>query len=490
MDQNTLYITWLNGQFEAMAPMRGGPPACWSSPTPTDDLAQFKSLLDQACRQTRFRGTNVVMALAHPRLTHQLVNIPPVKGYTLDLFIQRRLQKLKTFDSDAAWSYQPTLQTKTGGAVLLHLFPQTFLTGLLRTCEQANLKLVKVLPFPDLILSNLKNLPLQSNQVGVLAADTGTMTTAVVGRKDGSMLLARALNGSWNTDADRLGTDLNRTILFVKQQFGVTVDGVWAFGKGAEKALALQPTLNIPVSESPVPHQRFYWAATLAKLGRKEGHNLVSREVLIAPRRKKVLQFSSVLAVALALMAIATAVGVQIVVAGQKSTMANLQPRIGQLEKRKVDLEKRQAAFDVKKSFVEEVLQTESQPVANWFLAYMGQTVPEDLLLHSLHVRRHEKAWSVQLDGGLRPLGAHETNAVPSTLLGNAVAQFTNSLVHGPFHVHLSNCNFSQPEPTEEPEAGGTFASIINALRKDRAPRKETTATVPKNTFAMEGSLQ
>src|ERR1019366_9224193 len=113
----------------------------------------------------------------------------------------------------------------------------------------------------------LTQLPLEEKEVVVLAAETGGSTTVVIGRRDGQLLMVRTLPNTWNGSVERLAVDLNRTILFLSQQSGVTInEGVWLFGAGArEQAQALQGQMQLPVSVSPMEYQPSYWAVDALK---------------------------------------------------------------------------------------------------------------------------------------------------------------------------------------------------------------------------------
>src|SRR5207247_1465092 len=120
-----------------------------------------------------------------------------------------------------------------------------------------------------------------------LAAETGGTTTAVIGRKDGEIYLGRTLNSSWNIYPDRVNVDLNRTLLYVKQQFGAPVDSMWLFGTGAaEHPTAMQDLVKSTIKLSPVPYDPFYWCQEAIKIPFADSNNLVSSEIQQAPKRR------------------------------------------------------------------------------------------------------------------------------------------------------------------------------------------------------------
>src|ERR1051325_7615894 len=116
MDKNILCLSWLNGQVKALAVRNGAIVKAWERPGLAEDFNTLAAILQQAVAETAFTGDKVALVLSHARLTQQLVETPPVKGWNLKWYLERRARQLKTFTTDAVWSYQPTLPTKNAKA--------------------------------------------------------------------------------------------------------------------------------------------------------------------------------------------------------------------------------------------------------------------------------------------------------------------------------------------------------------------------------------
>src|SRR5262245_19971010 len=101
--RTALCFSCLNGQLKAVAVQRGSAASTWEKPEPVEDFATFAMVANDADEKTRFAGNEAAVVLAHARLSEQLVETPPVKGWTLARFLQRRVQNLKTFEGEAAW---------------------------------------------------------------------------------------------------------------------------------------------------------------------------------------------------------------------------------------------------------------------------------------------------------------------------------------------------------------------------------------------------
>src|SRR5258706_7254417 len=252
MDKNILCLSWFNGQVKAVAVRNGTVLKTWERPGVAEDLSNFVQVLKEAVAATGYDGSDVAIVLSHPRLTQQLVETPPLRGWNLRRFLDRQARQLKTFTTEAVFSYQPALPTKNAKAVLLHLFPKPFLDQMLQGCQQAGLRLSKVFPATAVLNHQLRELPVGADDVVLVAAETGGNTTVIIGRKDGQIYLGRTLNSSWNIYPDRVNVDLNRTLLYVKQQFGAPVDNMWLVGTGAEgHADAMEALVKVPIRLSP-----------------------------------------------------------------------------------------------------------------------------------------------------------------------------------------------------------------------------------------------
>src|SRR2546423_13893349 len=226
----TLSVSWLNSQFKAVAVNRGAVEGTWENPAELDGSINFEALLREAIQKTGFRGQTVSLVLAHPRLVQQLVDVPPVKGPALMKVVQRQAKQQKMFPGEAAWAFQTSHSDKA--SIILHLFPKQMLDQFAQGCKRNSLRLTSVIPAAAVLHGQLTALPLEKEETALLAGDTAGSVTIVVGRRDGQIFLARTLPGNWNEGAERMALDLNRTVLFLNQQHGVTVDkGVWLFGR-------------------------------------------------------------------------------------------------------------------------------------------------------------------------------------------------------------------------------------------------------------------
>jgi hypothetical protein len=480
MDKNALCISLLGGQFKAVAMRRGTFENPWEPSLPVEDFTDIGQVLSEATAATRVEGKSATIVLAHPRLLDQVVEVPPVKQRTLDRLLQRRAEGMKTFAGEASWSRQAALPTRKGPAWLLHVCPKVLLDQLGRGCQQAGLQLHRVVPTTAVLAAHLKQLPIQSDEVVLLVAESGPTTTIAIGRKDGRVSLGRVIQFNWASQPERVQVDLTRSIGFAEQQSGLTVRSVWLFGSAApEQVPALESLLKLPVKVSPVVYAPFYWAEQAGRMPEREDGNLISLETRQAPQRRRLLTVTGVLLLLLLLSAISTAVVLEYLRKNELLEMELLDAQIHTLESQRAQLERQFAELEGMEETVRIVTDERVPPLPEWFLAYLGQVVPDDLLVLQLNVTRTSNLWSVLVSGVGQP--GPTNSPTPPRELTKAVAELTDRLAGGPLRMEITRA-----APTEQ-----SPATTRSGAARARTPvaRAARNTEVPPNGFVIEGVI-
>jgi hypothetical protein len=468
MDKPDLGISILNDALKAAAAGRDGGMETWESPASAANLNALGPLLGAAAQRYPAGGKSIALVLAHPQLTDQVVEIPHVRGWKLARLLERLAQSAKAFSDEAAWSSQPALPTKQHEAVLLHLCPKPIVDQLARACTDAQRQLVRILPATSVLSSQLKLLPLQKDELALLAAETGTGTTVVVGRKDGRVCLGRVLRKNWIADPDSVGVDLTRSIGFAEQQSGLRVASVWLFGSSAnDQSARLGTLLNLPVQVSPVPFSPFYWAEQAIRLPDTLDGNLMSIEARQAASRRRFVTATGWLLCLLGVIALATMIFCQKQRDHEIKSIAALTAKIDDLRVKQKDLEKSFGAQAGRKDLARVVNDEKLIPVCNWFLADVQEAAPDTLALSQCKIARATNLWTIHL------AGAGDPASFPGTLR-QAVNDFSNTLATGPFHVKVTHAALDR------------IPGASHARRGFRAGDAEKEA----NTFAIDGVMR
>ena len=235
MKETILVLSCLNGRVAAVAFQKGVVAGRWDCAEAIEDFANFGEIVKRAIEGTRFAGSEVMVALAHPQLTVQLEEVPSAKGRAQDAYLERRIARSQNPGEEVLWSQQPALQTKNASAVILHVCPVKIINAIVAGCESQKLGLTRIIPVTSVLARLLARLGLGKEEVGMLAAELAGTTTVVVGGASGGVHLARMMPQTWAAGGERLVMDINRTALFAKQQCGTAVDSIWLYGGGGEE---------------------------------------------------------------------------------------------------------------------------------------------------------------------------------------------------------------------------------------------------------------
>lgn len=466
----TLGISWLRGQFDAVALHRGEIVGSWRAPEIVEDPEKFTELLTAAAKHTGFTGDSIHLVLAHPRLTHQLVDIPDARGPALRPLVQRQVERLKVFEEAAAWTFEKSEPTKNSACALVHLLPESLLQRLSDTAKAAGYHLTSVVPSSVVLHTQFAKLPLDGQDVGVIAADINGGTIVVVGRREGPLLLARSLDTARAGGKSSLGVDLNRTLLFVSQQFATSVAGIWLFGPALTERLdELKPQFQIPVQASPEPSVPQYWAQEALRVPAEFTANLVSTQQQRAPQRKALLHVTTLLIGIAVLGMAAAAAAFQFLARRENAVVDQLKTQIIQVQSQHQEHQKHYLELANRARLVEGVLDARPGAVPLWFLAYLGQAAPDALTVTNVHILRSTNAWRVRVTGRVQP--SHDASPASVTRVAE---EFSERLRTGPFQATIV-----PPTPANNPPVT-TAANVTASAFATWAARAKPQAPPPR----------
>ena len=484
----TLSVSWLNSQFKAVAVHRGKVDGSWENPAGAEGEANFEGLIRDAVQHTGFRGQTVSLVLAQPRLIQQLVDVPPVKGAAFKKVLQRQAQQQKLFPGEAAWAFETSFSDKPSQTAILHLFPKALLDKMVQGCKRNGLRLTAVIPASAVLHNQLTVLPLENGEIVLLAGETGGSVTVVVGRRDGQIFLARTLPGNWNEGTERLAVDLSRTILFVNQQYSVTVDnGIWLFGRRAADQLAtLQRQVQLPIKISPVQYDPFYWATESLKLNPARTPNLISLEEQQAPQRRVFAKVVAVSTAVVLFLSVVAALYSSLAARQERATIRALRSQLDRLQIQRQALKQRNDELSSKQKIIKLVVEERPPPVPIWFLAYLGQATPPELVVTNLSVRQTNDAWSVHLAGTFQV-----TNEITAAAMSRSLAQLRSNLTGPPFHLRvLGETNAQEAVSAPKPEAASSAIPDWVARVTGADSGKAEADRVVEDHFLIEGTMR
>lgn len=381
-----------------------------------------------------------------------------------------------------AWVSQPRLHGKTGQGLLLTLLPESFLAQLKRECQRAGLRLKVLIPVSAVLQEHLGKVPRAAEEVVMVVADTNGLTSLLVARPDGELLLGRSMAGGWSLQAERVGMDIKRTGLFVSQQTGQAVNSIWLLGPpAADQMRRLQADLGIPVMPFPQELSPTFWAEAATRWSPERAPNLIPHEPEVAPRQLMVNRVVVTAAAVVTVIALATGILLEVLSAQERSALLRVQSQLQQLQARHLELQRQTGDVLQRRLAIRELRENRLAPVPAWFLGQLGEACPPTLLLTSSQIHRDGEGWSFAVSGQLELIT--KTNSIDQPALDRAVKELSAKLSAAPLHARLNGP--AEVSAVREPAAGA------GAFKRWAQSKGLNLAGKPADQrFTLEGVLQ
>ena len=452
-NRDVLGLVWLHGSLSAASFRRAALGPAWTAPAPVLTLEEFEAALDAALAALKFAGTDVFLILEHDQFGHQSEHAPAFSENAARAYLRARVQRHEAGSGPVLWVSQRTVSARKESAFLLHLLPAAFyarLNGLLR---DRHLDLTRILPLAVPLQLMLDKFTTSTDQPVLLAAQAGAATTVLVGRAGSPLYFARTMQARWASDPARIAVELNRSLLYAKQQFGVAITRLWLLGDGLDPARAEVATRCGPGKEITVHAVGpLDWLQAVARLSISHPVNLVAGYI----RRKRRLQFFRRLLVGgcwlgLALAALDTwsrtmnwreeSVHLSGLVANQATLVATRDHLI-----------QRNATAAAQHEFIHLATGTRPAPVPAQFLALIGRTLPAEISLSDFSAKWDEATagWTFRLEGQIT---ADEETA------RELLITWQKLLAQGPLHARFPG---GARAVTPVPVPGGDGSPVVH----------------------------
>jgi hypothetical protein len=397
MARHVLGISWLHGWVQATSLAGDAVVANWIAPEPVNTTAEFTAALDRAVQETRFKGQRVAVVIDHRNLLFHVQETPPAKASVLDKVLERLVAQSQFFDEPAAWQHVELPASKNGHRCLLALLPQSLIRAIDDACAELNLQLVALIPPATVVARALKKLDAPAEETVILVTDLGGSLNMILGRTTGQLLLSRTVVLTGKLQSDRAAQELNRTLHYAQQQFGVNVSQVFIAGEYAYNSLKDIPVraglkiVNATGQDGPLDLPRQAAATTRKSLFNFAKHGDAST-----------LALRVAAAIGLAALLIATFLTVFQV---ESTVRAREQEALTALSGQRAD-EQIQTAANVQRreatrlqAFLSVIGSTNDAPVAELFSRSLPSLVPDAIRLSEINVSQTASGWEFQLKG-------------------------------------------------------------------------------------------
>ena len=426
---SVLSVSLVNGRLKAMTILNDSVQQTWEMP---GFIRNFKSLhqaISEAIHHTQFLGTHTSILVEDQRFMSLTFHLPTMPLTDLLPILERKAQKAKTWEGPATWRYHLDLQARGQQSVHLEIWPQSFIDEIIQICEDSGLELQMLAPMSALSESQLRTLPVEQDEVAILISMLNGQVTFVAGGEDGSPILTRHLAPAqdWVPLGERIGTEVNRTIMFITQQTNLNIPKIWFLGEEEHVTIQeIQPHVSTPIHSCPVTPDWKYWLWVGSTLPIELDNNFTPPEVRRAPLTKMLIK---TLAATIAGFLI-VGVGATAILEGYFTKNQNhLQAATAQAMALQEDQQhwvSRLVAIHSKRQWAQAITETKTASLEGPLFSYLGNVIPYQMILHKAAVKHIDARWSLELSGSI-------SANLPSALL--LVDHLAQQLAKGPYHI-------------------------------------------------------
>ncbi len=401
---DTLAIAWIHHSFTVATYRKGQLVASFRADRPADDLDSFGQLLDQALAATRFKGNETLLLLAHERFAHQTEACPSFSESATRHYLRGRVERFEVEHGPVLSVSQPVAQVRNDAQHLLHLLPRDFYYQILQTLLARHLDLTRIIPVAVPLQLEIEHLMGADQPALLMAVKMGNSTAVVACRTNGEILLTRTTLGTWSDDPTRVAVELNRSLLYAKQQHGVSIERIILAGPDAEVgrpevASRCGQGKELIVDDS----DPLRWLSLAVNLPVRHPVNLVAG-YLRTKRRNQFIR-RAFLVFCWLMLAIG---GVDLWTREHlwktehtrlTSLSANESAMEAEYERRSL----RNEQADQNRTFARQVFEERLPPVPDRFLSYLASILPPDVRLRGFSVSWNEETrdWRFRIEGML-----------------------------------------------------------------------------------------
>lgn len=424
-----LSVSLVNGRLKAMAIINDSVHQTWEMPGFIRSSESLQQAISDAIHHTQFPGTRISILVEDQRFISLTFQLPTMLLTDLLPILERKAQQAKPWEGPAVWRYHLDLQARGNQNVHLEIWPQSFIDEIIQVCEDSGLELQLLAPTSTLSESQLSTLPAEHGEAAILISMLHGQVTFIAGGEDGSPILTRHLSPTqdWVPLGERVGTEVNRTIMFIMQQTSLNIPQIWFLSEEEQLTLKeVQPHVSTPVLPCPVTPDWKYWLWVGATLPIDLDNNFTPPEVRRAPLRKMLIKTLA-----------ATIAGFLVVGVGATGILEgyfaknqyHLQTATAQTRALQEDQQhwvSRLVAIHAQRQWAQAITETKTASLEGPLFSYLGNVIPPQVILHKAAVKHTDDIWDLELSGRIAA-------NLPSALL--LVDQLAQQLAQGPYHI-------------------------------------------------------
>ncbi len=396
-----LSITLFQGWIRILKLDKSGKEKTWSTQNKVRSIDEIRDALKEAVNFTGSKGCSASIILDHDQLRHKAIDIPPMNSKDTHDYIARKVDQIKEFGGEAAFSYKKTSR-KDKEHVSINYIPLSFIDELKQACADAGVFLMLIIPFLRVREHQFRELSIGKDEVAAIVVSMYDKVSLLIGKNDGAIFSDRHLKVDLDNfeDIERVSKEVQRSILYNKQQFGERVVQVVLseqFGENVYQCFT--KNLDIPIGWLPPKPSRFYWNHELLNISFNDEGNLLFRKYRDEIVIKRFTRVAVTLAIALWIISISAFVFIECLLYKERKMLTDIRPRAIELRKTREALLDRKAKINGLRRSTKMLDEERVPPVPGWFLGYLCNVVPNGLVLTKFQISYKDYKWEVLVDG-------------------------------------------------------------------------------------------
>lgn len=401
MNSTRYAISWIYNEFKICRLQGREIQQSWSAGFPVNDLKSLCSAISEASHHVElYHGGDLAIAYEDDDHVHEFLALPAMDKKDLDKFLARKVAQTKSFDDEAAWCFHAAKHESEKEGIMLHWLPKKIVDATIRICLEFYLTPKRLVPLTEIVSEVVPNYVDDYQKVIITVGLFTQRTEIVISMGSGETLFVRELPySSYGEDVARLVTDINRTIRYSKQRFGVVVDATWLLGvRSDEITEVIQQDIESDVYFDPNSLDEFFWAKSVATIKGQINANFIP---LLARKRINRRLFYRIALWLFGLVVIAAAMinsSVEYALIKLVKNPHTIQQDIDKTEQEIAHIQDlKQQANKNKQELL--TLQADSKNLPALFSSYLGNLMPEGLTVTRFEMRKQDKQWNIQLKG-------------------------------------------------------------------------------------------
>lgn len=400
-NHDQLGILWIRGTLHLGVRRQRRTLAQWSSPAPVHTFEELEAALDTALAEVRFGGADTFLVFEGDQFVHQTEMAPAFSARASRAYLKSKVARYAKERGPVLWVAQPTGEAKGERAFVLHMMEQDFYTRVRRVLAHRRLDLTRVFPMAVAVQRELAGFPVSRGAHVLVAAEAADATILVVAQIGGPLLFSRLILASLEDSPGRAAIEINRSLLYARQQFNVGVDRIWLVTRTGAAQEEVAAKCGGGKVVTVLPTQPAEWVASASRVPRTHPVNLISGYI----RRKRRAHFIRVGLVAICWLCLAK-FGQHLWHSGEdwaaeRNRLEAVRLKYPELLARRDGLAARNLRLAEDQRLWQALRRDTPAPVAVRLLAHLAEILPEDVRLLEYTVRRNEEAagWLLRCEG-------------------------------------------------------------------------------------------